>query len=281
MTDSDLFIWRAICRSSAFDEQCHQALVNGRVTSFVYLSSGQESIAAAVAAAFDEAKIRPNIFCQHRNHSEYISFGGDVTKLRDELLGLESGTTHGIGGDPCHAMESKQARMIGHIGLVGDQLPIAVGMALATKQWSVCFLGDSSCEEDVFGPSIGFAVTHKLPVIFVEADNGLSVITETSKRRSWSSIGIADGYSCIVNSIEDDPLLLSDVVSEYLTTPRPYYIQVKTNRRYKHVGYGFNDTPMKWDRMAIVRERMYTTYGDRARKIESEAIQEMGLLWQS
>ena len=278
MTDTELFIWRVMARSFYFDEGCHQALVDGRVTCFTYLSSGQESIAAAVAAAFHGIKV--NVFPQHRNHDSFISFGGDPKAIRDELLGLPSGTTGGIGGDPCHAFKSDRVNYVGHIGFIGDQVPIGVGMAFATKEWSVIFCGDSSCEEDCFWPAVGFAVTHNLPVLFVEADNGLSVITEVSKRRSWHSDKVAFAYGCAAYNVDDNPLLIHQIVTHALKKQHPSYIRVATNRRYKHVGHGLNDVPMKWDRMSLYRDVMYNKYSDRARKIESDAQIEMSQLWQ-
>ena len=282
MTDSEQFIWRAMCRAHWFDEGCHQALVDGCVKAFIYLSSGQEAIAAAVACAFRDRKV--NLFCQHRNHSAYLSFGGDPMKLRDELQGLETGTTRGIGGDPCHAFDGEQAKMWGHSGLVADHVPIAVGMAFATREWSVCFFGDSAVEEDIFWPAFGFAVTHKLPVVFLEEDNGLSVITETAKRRSWKSADVAEGFvrswkttdDLDVRELDDDDpehiyLVLRHMISRRLP---PFFLSVKTCRKYRHVGPG-SDGPMKWDRMAMVRERV----GEAGVEIEQAAKREAEKLW--
>ena len=274
MTDSEQFIWRAMCRAHWLDEGCHQALVDGRVKCFTYLSSGQEAIAAAVACAFRDRKV--NLFCQHRNHGAYLSFGGDPVKLRDELLGLETGTTRGIGGDPCHAFDGDQAKMWGHSGLVADQVPIAVGMAFATGQWSICFFGDSAVEEDVFWPAVGFAVTHRLPVLFVCEDNGLSVITETAKRRSWEAVNVARSYGIIADNLEndDDPAGIVTFLQTTINIPRPIFVNIRTCRKYRHVGPG-SDGPMKWDRMAMVRERM----GEAGAEIERTAKREMEELW--
>jgi pyruvate dehydrogenase E1 component alpha subunit len=270
-----------MCRAAQFGEQCEKAIRDERVKCFAYLSNGQESIGAAVAEAFRDVKV--NVFPQHRNQAEYIAFGGDVTKLRDELLGLPTGTTGGIGGDPMHAFESQQVKFIGHVGLVGDNIPIAVGHAYASKDWSICFIGDSSVEEDTFGPSIGFATTHNVPVLFVEADNGLSVITETSKRRSWRSASIADAYGCATYRCEDDePFSLCDAVKNLTKRRIPVFISVATNRKYRHVGTGLNDTPMRWDTMMETRIKLLTSsngFTKEADIIEGDAISEMEALW--
>ena len=275
----DLFIWRAMTRAHWFDECLHGKLVDGTVRCFVYLSSGQESIAPAVACAFRDKRV--NLFCQHRNHSAYLSFGGDPAKLRDELLGLEMGITRGMGGDPCHSMESEQAKMWGHCGLVADHVPIAVGMAFATRQWSICFFGDSAPEEDVFWPAVGFAVTHNLPVLFIEEDNGLSVITETAKRRSWSSVEIARGYGLECDDESDDPFVLLKAVRYLIEDPGPKYLRARTCRKYRHVGPGM-DGPMAWDRMAMTRLKFLADGPQdafQAATIEDYAKKEMEALW--
>jgi pyruvate dehydrogenase E1 component alpha subunit len=223
--------------------------------------------------------VRPNVFCQHRNHDILCAFGADMTKVRDELLGLETGTTHGLGGDPCHHDQSAQyGKIWGHIGLVGDQVPIAVGMAYATNEWSVCFLGDATVEEDNFWPSVGFAVTHKLPVLFVELDNGLSVITRREVRRLWDSQKVAVGFGCAAETVMDHPVQVAAAV-ELISNHRPVYLRVLTNRRYRHVGAG-TDGPVVCQ-MEHYRQEMYGKYGDKARAIESAAILEMERIWQT
>jgi pyruvate dehydrogenase E1 component alpha subunit len=74
--------------------------------------------------------------------------------------------------------------------IVGGQLSIAVGTALAIKRkgsaervW--CFLGDMTSETGMAQTSIRYAEMHQLPITFVIEDNGLSVLTET--RTVWNS----------------------------------------------------------------------------------------------
>ena len=265
-----------MCRSRYFDEYLHEKLVDGTVKCFVYLGAGEESIPAGVAQAFIDMKIRPNVFAQHRNHGILCSFGADMKTVKDELLGLTTGTTGGIGGDPCHhAPNASHGCILGHSGLIADQIPIAIGVAFGSRQWSVCFLGDSSVEEDVWGPSLGFAVTHNVPVLFIECDDGLSVITEVSKRRSWDSVEIARAYGLECDAEEsDDPFVILKAVRYLTEDTGPKYLRVKTCRKYRHVGPG-TDGPMKWDRMAMVRERM----GEAGIEIEQAAKREMAELW--
>jgi TPP-dependent pyruvate/acetoin dehydrogenase alpha subunit len=276
LSNHEAKFWRSMCRIHWFEELCHAAIEDGRIKNFTYLASGQESVAAAIAAAFSAGRI--NVFPQHRNHDSYLSFGGDLTKLRDELLGLETGTTKGIGGDPMHAFVDDRVRYIGHSGLVGDSLPIAVGMAYATKEWSIVFMGDATCEEETFAPSIGFAKTHELPVLFVCTDNDLSVITTKEKRRSWDVVDVARGYGVDALHLSDNPFEICACVKALRASRRPALINIPVQRKYRHVGAGV-DGPMAWDRMQLTRDMLALYDPDQTREIEEAARKEMEVLW--
>ena len=78
----------------------------------VYLSAGQEFISATIAQYLAEKKINPDIFIQHRGHSTYLSFGGKIEELIDELLGRSSGCANGMGGSASIQCKDKN---IGHL----------------------------------------------------------------------------------------------------------------------------------------------------------------------
>ncbi|MHC4362224.1 MAG: thiamine pyrophosphate-dependent enzyme, partial [Planctomycetota bacterium] len=120
------------------------AVKEKRVAYNVYLSTGQEAIAAALSL-----KVRDYmIFAQHRAHDIYLTFGGDPSKLRDELLGLPSGTSRGRAGSNCLQYHQDGISMYGHHGLIGENVPQAVGAALATAGNTVTIFGDGAAEED-------------------------------------------------------------------------------------------------------------------------------------
>lgn len=269
MTNESLFnIWRSMCRIHEFDEQAYKAVESGRVGCFVYLSSGQEAIAASVAEAC--SGYRPAIFCQHRGHAAYIAFGGDVVRLRDELL-------KGRVGDPM--IHDPKINFFGHSGLVADQVPIAVGYAYAAMSPVICFIGDSTVEEDAFFPALGFAATHDLPILFVCEDNGLSVITRTEKRRSWDASEVISAFHVDTVIAVDQPTDIYDMTAEFVKRPFPTYGEFQCCRKYRHVGIGV-DNEMAWDRMAVVRENVMKLDAERTRAIEMAAKNEMTQLWQ-
>ena len=84
-TDLSIFKKAALCRS--FEEEVFKNTENKNIKIPVYLSAGQEYISATFATFFEKVlpKVSKQIFIQHRGHSTYISFGGNLKKLTLEL----------------------------------------------------------------------------------------------------------------------------------------------------------------------------------------------------
>jgi len=220
----------------------------------IYLSLGQEYLAAALSVAFPGC----SIFGQHRGHSFYLSYGGDIHKLIDELLMKDTGCCQGMGGSACIADPNIQ--MYGHSGLLGDQVPIAVGAALGGHSKVLSIAGDAAAEEDYVLGAIGFAATHKLPVLFVCEDNDLSILTPVNVRRSWKITDVATSFGMAAIDIADDPWTVMQTVREIQTLP--YYMNVMVCRKLWHAGPG-NDGPPEWDRHELVLKKMRDLHLDK------------------
>ena len=95
-----------------------------------------------------------SIFGQHRGHGIYLAYGGNPEKLVDELIGLKTGTNKGMGGSP--PKFDKKIGMFGHVGLIGDQVPVAAGYSLIKKLNNSMFFGDGAAEEDYVLATLGF-----------------------------------------------------------------------------------------------------------------------------
>lgn len=242
-------MYRTMCRIRAFEQCVYRAMASGRITSPVYLSTGQESIAAALAQTVSH----PWALGQHRGHGLYLAWGGDLGRLRDELLGLPTGCCRGMGGSPC--IQDWEAGIIGHNGLIGDHIPVSVGVAFADRsRTTVCVFGDGAGEEDYVYGAWGFASTHRLPILFVCEDNDLSVLTPTADRRAWSLVDVARGLGLWAADLADDPWTLCTTFQEALAH-LPAFVNVRTCRTYWHVGAG-QDYPPEWDRFVIVTEQL-------------------------
>ena len=214
----------------------------------IYLSLGTEFN----SAAFSMTLPGYHLFGQHRCHSLYLNFGGRPEALRDELLGLPTGCSGGMSGS--NAIHAPEARMHGHSGLMGEQVPIAVGAALASGKPCLTICGDASVEEDYIYPSLGWAATKKLPVLFVCEDNNLSILTEVSVRRSWSPVDIARAVGMPAVDITDDPWLIAHHAKE-MSKNLPGFINIRTVRDVWHAGTG-SDGPPEWNRYQLIKNQL-------------------------
>jgi pyruvate dehydrogenase E1 component alpha subunit len=274
--DRAISIWRKMTRARHFELNCKKAMDDGHVKALVYLGLGQESIAAAVSVSM--RGLSPYILGQHRSHPTYLSFGGNPESLVLELRGSLDGCSGGKGGSPM--IQDRDAGIIGHCGLIGDQVPVACGMALAGDRPVVCFFGDGAAEEDYVLSALGFAATHKLNILFVCEDNGLSVLTPTAVRRSWDICNVAQAFGITVAAnILDDPWTIDSMVTGMLRRGLPALLNVQTRRMAWHVGSG-SDGPPEWDRYKLTKDRLIDMgLGVQASDIEIEAADWARELW--
>ncbi|HBB67682.1 MAG: hypothetical protein A2X39_04960 [Elusimicrobia bacterium GWC2_56_31] len=245
-----LELFRRMCLVKYFEEGLIRAVESKRVVCPLYLSSGQESAAAALSFVARDYQI----FAQHRAHDIFLCFGGEPARLRDELLGLPTGLSRGKAGSNCLQYHKNGLAMYGHHGLIGENVPMGVGAALANGKNTLCVFGDGAAEEDYVLSSLGFASTHKLPVLFVCVDNDLSILTPTAERRNWKITDVAGAMGLGTVDAADDPWSVIEH-SRKLSRKLPALINVRTCRKYWHVGVG-NDGASAWDRYAICKEKL-------------------------
>lgn len=268
-----LEMFKRTCINRSFELETAKAYNSGLIKIPIYLSLGEEHIPAAISSANQGFLI----FAQHRAHSYYLSFGGDLKKLIDELLHRETGCARGMGGSA--SIHDPTIGMFGHSGLMGDQVPIAVGAALASKKQVLTVMGDASAEEDYVLSAMGYAATKKCPVLFICEDNDLSILTHVSTRRSWRLVDVAQSLGIEAVDITDDPWLIAHHVKS-LSGNLPGLINVRTCRHLWHAGVGKDDEP-EWNRFELIKEEMVSLgLGEEVNKIESEANQLVQKVWQ-
>jgi len=259
----------ALCR--AFEEESFRQVQKGNIKFPVYLSAGQEYAPATVSAWLERRGLAERqIFIQHRGHSTYLAFGGDLDKLVLELLGDERGCAFGMGGSA--SIQSVEAGIYGHDGLMGSHGPIAVGMCYANRKPTLCFTGDAAAEEDYFLAAIGWASTKGLPILFVVEDNNLSILTEKKVRRNWEMDKVARGMEMAAFDLEDDPEQILARIDGALE--RPMLLNVRTHRLFWHAGAGIDSTDI-FDRHKAFGARVGADWAagvnERSRKTVEEA----------
>lgn len=265
-----LDIFKKASLNRNFEEITYKYIKEKKIQIPVYLSAGQELISATIAQICKELKYKPMIFAQHRAHSTYLSFGGSVIELIDELLGMETGCTGGMGGSA--SIHSKKIKMYGHDGHMGTQLPIGVGSCFATKKPTIVFLGDASTEEDYVMGALGWISLKKLPILVVIEDNNLSILTEKKVRRDWEMDRVGKAFNIESHNIKDDPQEIYKLKNKFFK--KPILININTNRLFWHAGAG-QDSNMTFDRYKNEKKKL----GQSADKIHEKFENDLEKLW--
>ena len=259
----------SLCRH--FENQVYKVSQNKHIKFPFYLSAGQEYIAASIYTILEEKGIDTNVFIQHRGHSHYLCKGVDPIQLIDELLGRKTGCAGGMGGSA--SIHSHEKNIFGHDGLMGSQVPIAVGHAYETRKPTIVVMGDASAEEDYVLGALGWASTKNLPILFIVEDNNLSILTEKKMRRNWEMDKIALGFNMKASNISDDPLVIEAFLKDY-NFEYPMLLNINTHRKYWHSGAGQDGN--EFDRY----EKELKSLGDEGKKIDEYNKLFIEKLWQ-
>ena len=244
-----LSVYRKMTRARCFENSIVNVAKSGKIQVKVHMSSGQEAVSAAITEVANDYQM----FIQHRSMDTYLSLNGDPYKLRDEMLGLDTGCCGGkLGG--AFQIHENGIDMYAHTGFIGENVSVGVGMALGNGRKTLCLFGDGAAEEDYVLEAIGFAATHKLPVLFICTDNELSVLSSKEKRRSWEISDVSNAFGITSIDVSDDPFTLMKRIQEF-DKNLPALINVRVCRNYWHAGVGIDSAP-EWDRYFIVQKQL-------------------------
>ncbi len=172
----------------ALEEKISSLLTKAVLKGASHLYAGSEATAVgAVAALHDDDFITST----HRGHGHAHAHGDKAAQNPDdkqmhynrmmaEVLGKSGGYCKGKGGS-MHIADVQHGNL-GATGIVGGNLPVAVGAALAqtlmgTDRVVLCFFGDGASNEGNFHEALNMASLWDLPVVFVAENNqyGMSV----------------------------------------------------------------------------------------------------------
>jgi len=212
------------------------------IKSPVHLSIGQEAVAVGVCDVLKPTDITA---MSYRGHAVYLAKGGDLRQMIAELFGKADGCARGKGGS-MHLV-APAAGVLGASAVVGTQIPIATGWALAAKkrgtgQVVACFFGDGATEEGCMAESFNFAALHRLPILYVCENNGYAIHSPLSKR--WATARLCERvatYGIATHRIEDqDIFAIHETALSAASAVRegagPVFMECLTYRWREHVG---------------------------------------------
>ena len=216
-----------------FEQKVFELFRQNLLRGAVHLCYGQEAIGIGACSAL---KKEDYIVTTHRSNGHCIGKGVDIKKMMAELLGKETGLCRGRGGD-MHFDDH-----INHVictSIVGEGIPIAVGIALAFKMKKknsvvLCFFGDGASNQGVFHEGLNLASIWKVPLVFV-CENNLYAVS-VSFKTSTSVENIAErgkSYNIPAEIVDgNDVLLVNKAVNKAVERARngggPTLIECKT-----------------------------------------------------
>ncbi len=154
-----------------FEEKAAEMYTKTKIRGFLHLYIGEEAVAVGVIQALDEDD---NVLGTYREHGHALARGIDPDIIMAEMYGKLEGCSRGRGGS-MHLFDVSK-KFYGGNAIVCGHLPIAVGMALASKKQkknniTCCFFGEGAVAEGEFHEAMNLAALWKVPVLFVCENN--------------------------------------------------------------------------------------------------------------
>jgi pyruvate dehydrogenase E1 component alpha subunit len=222
-----------------FEERAARAYTEALVGGYCHLNLGEE---AAVVGLMEALKPTDYLFTNYREHGYALMRGIDPKKVMAELYGRVDGVSKGWGGS-MHMFDITH-RLLGGYGIVGGQLPLATGAALAIDYRDaadvvMCTLGDGTAAIGAFHESLNIAALWKLPIVFVVINNHLGMgttVEHSSAEPELYKRGAA--YRMEAARVDGaDPAAVHEAAARAVEIARggqPYLLEVMTDRLRGH-----------------------------------------------
>lgn len=235
--------YRVMYRIRRFEQETFEFYKKGLMPGLAHLYMGQEAIAAGACGALET---RDYIGSTHRGHGHLVARGANLNRMMAELLGKATGYSKGKGGS-MHIMAMDKG-ILGANGIVGGELPIAVGAAYASKykgtdEVTLAFFGDGATNEGTFHESINMASAWRLPIVFIIENNlyGISVDIRrvvNEHQLSLRSVGYGiEGKTIDGNDVDEVYKTVKKAVDKARNDGGPTLIECLTYRwQGHHVG---------------------------------------------
>jgi pyruvate dehydrogenase E1 component alpha subunit len=163
--------YRQMVLMRRFEERTGEMYTRAKIGGYCHLNLGEEATIVGLMAALEP---RDYLITNYREHGYALARGIELGRVMAELFGKETGTSRGRGGS-MHLFDVR-TRLLGGYAIVGGQIPLAAGLALAISyrggdEVAMCQMGDGTTNIGAFHETLNLAQLWKLPVIFVIINN--------------------------------------------------------------------------------------------------------------
>jgi pyruvate dehydrogenase E1 component alpha subunit len=233
--------YRQMLLIRVFEEKSGDMYMRGKIRGFLHLYIGQEAIAVGAAAAMQP---RDYVATHYRDHGHALARGIPARAVMAELFGRATGTSKGRGGS-MHLFDASR-NFAGGYAIVGGQLPVAVGLALASQYLDegrviFTFLGDGAVNQGEFHETMNLAAIWKLPVLFFLENNlyGMGTHVDQTHAGGRDIYKVADQYRIAARQVDGMSVLeVREATLEAAERVRsgagPFFLEALTHRFRGH-----------------------------------------------
>ena len=243
-----LAYYRDMLMIRRFEEKAGQLYGMGLIGGFCHLYIGQEAVVVGIEAATKEGDQRVT---SYRDHGHMLACGMDPKGVMAELTGREGGYSRGKGGS-MHMFSSEKKFYGGH-GIVGAQVPIGAGLAVANwyrgnDNVSFAYFGDGAANQGQVYETFNIASLWKLPCVFVIENNQYAMGTSLKRASSTPALFTRGEAFGIPGEAVDgmDVLAVKAAAEKAIAHCRagegPYILEMNT---YRYRGHSMSD-PAKY-----------------------------------
>ncbi len=242
---------RQVLEIRAFENNISTLLGKAVLQGASHLYAGSEAVAVGAVGALQEGDL---ITSTHRGHGHAHAHGDTAAKTPEEkqahynkmvaeVLGKTGGYCKGKGGS-MHIADVSHGNL-GATGIVGGNIPVAVGAALAQKLMKtgkvvLCFFGDGASNTGNFHEALNMASLWDLPLVFVVENNMYAMSVPWAKASKLPNIADRACAYGIPGEVVDgmDVLAVRGSVEKAVEHARadkgPSLIEAKTYRYFGH-----------------------------------------------
>jgi pyruvate dehydrogenase E1 component alpha subunit len=259
-----------------FEEKAAEIYSAGKIGGFCHLYIGQEAVAIGAISAIRKDDY---VLTSYREHAHAIAKGMSPESVMAELYGKATGCSKGKGGS-MH-MFDKEVNFLGGHAIVAGQIPLATGVAFASKykntdQVTLCFFGEAAVNQGAFHESLNMAQLWKLPCIYICENNQYGMGTSLARAMSSQDISQkACAYDIAAEFVDGmDVLAVREATLRAVERARKDYLPTLLEvRTYRFMGHSMSDPGNYRTRAEIERHQERDPL-----KLFSASLKEEGVL---